>query len=82
VILYFQVEKVSNLKYRAFGPDPTDPNNMNVDSGKYVEEITLNLIPDPLWGGRGTLEFRVNNPQQIGQFQPGAKVTVEVKVEG
>lgn len=74
------VEKVANLKHQAFGVNPEDPGN-TVASGKRVQEITFSVIPDKQRGGRGTFTLQLNEPQDIGTFEPGAKVKMELTVE-
>lgn len=74
------VDRVADTQYPAFGPDPNDPNN-TLDSGKKVQVLTLEVVPDVMLGGKGHAELWLFDPQNIGTFQPGAKVTVEVTVE-
>lgn len=81
MILTFQVEKVAALRYKAFKPDPNDPNN-TIDSGKYLEELHLTVIPDQLTGGRGMMMVQINEADGIGTFKPGDRVKVELTVEG
>ena len=80
MIFTFMVEKVSALRHRAFVPDPDDPNN-TVDSGKFIQELHLVLIPDVLTGGRGHAMIQLNNADDIGSFKPGDRVRAEFTVE-
>ena len=73
----FQVEKVADLRYPAFFPDPNDPYN-TIDSGKLTQEVTLLRLEDPLRGGLGTLTLQLNNEDEIGHLSPGEKVTVKI----
>lgn len=73
----FRVEKVANLRYPAFFPDPNDPGN-TVNSGLLTQEVTLERIPDPVRGGLGSLVLQLNNEGEIGHLDPGEMVTVKV----
>lgn len=73
MMLYFRVEKVAQLRHKLFIPDPNDPNN-TIDSGRYIEELTLELIPDALRGGRGSAVVQLFNADHVGMFKPGDKV--------
>lgn len=73
----FIVEKVADLRYPAFFPDPNDPLN-TVYSGKWTQEVTLERLPDPLRGGVGSLVLQLNNEDEIGHLTPGETVTVNV----
>ena len=77
--LYFSVEKLSELKYQAFIPDPNDPLN-TVDSGRKIQELMLEVIPEPMRGGKGMLVFQLNDPKDM-QFKPGDRVKAELTVE-
>ena len=76
--LRFKVEKVADLNVPLFAPDPLDDKN-TIDSGFWVQEITLSRIPDPMRGGVGTLVFQVNESNDVGRFQPGQVVMVELR---
>ena len=78
MIFRFQVEKVADLKHKAFAPDPNDPLN-TVPTGQHVQELHLELVPDPLRGGRGSLMVQLNDPEAIGTFDPGDLVEVELR---
>lgn len=69
------VEKAASLRYPAFGKDLNDPSS-TVYAGKNLEELTLELVPDPAIGGRGSMTLQINDPEWIGQFKPGDRVTV------
>lgn len=76
----FRVEKVADLRYPAFFPDPNDPLN-TVYSGKWTQEVTLERTEDPARpgrGGLGTLVLTLNDEDQIGGFEPGETVTVQI----
>jgi hypothetical protein len=79
MILYFLVEKVAHTRHRLFSPDPNDPLN-TVDSGKYLQELHLEVIPDELRGGKGLMVVQLMEAEQIGTFKPGDKVRVEMSV--
>ena len=81
MIFTFMVAKVAALRHRAFKPDPNDPNN-TVDSGKQLEELHLEVIPDQMTGGRGYMMVQLNNADDIGTFQPGETVEVEIRRKG
>ena len=66
--LKFKVSKVADLAVPLFVPDPSDPNN-TIDSGKWTQEITFSLVPDPMRGGVGTLVLQVPDLPQV--FRPG-----------
>ena len=80
MILTFVVEKIATLRHKAFTPDPNDAGN-TMDSGKYLEELHLTLIPDVLTGGRGYAMIQLNNADDIGTFKPGDRVKAELTVE-
>jgi hypothetical protein len=52
-----------------------------VDSGKHVQEVTLELVPDLARGGLGSMTVQLHDPQQIGILKPGMRVKVEVTEE-
>jgi len=79
MIAFFLVEKVSNLRHRLFKPDPNDPTN-TVDTGQFIQELTLEIIPDQLKGGKGLLVLQLNDADNVGRFQPGDKVKAEFTV--
>lgn len=81
MILHFRVEKVANLRHKLFVPDPHDPEHQTVDSGLYLQELTLEVIPDEMRGGRGLMVIQINEADQIGRFRPGARVKVELTAE-
>lgn len=74
----FKVEKVADVATPLFVPDPSDPNN-TVDSGYWVQEVTLSRVPDPMRGGLGTITLWLNEVEQIRKFGPGQVVTVELR---
>ena len=80
MIFHCIVDRVADTQYPAFGPDPNDPNN-TVDSGKKVQVLTLEVVPDRLKGGKGHAELWLLDPQNLGVFRPGAKVKVELTEE-
>ena len=81
MIFTFMVAKVARLRHRAFVPDPNDPNN-TMDSGKQLEELHLEVIPDQMKGGRGYMMVQLNDADNIGAFTPGETVEVEIRRKG
>lgn len=73
----FIVDKVADTRVPLFVPDPNDSLN-TMDSGKWVQEITLSRVPDAVRGGVGTLVLQLTEEDQIGQFIPGQTLHVEL----
>lgn len=82
MIFTFVVDKVASLRHRAFITDPNDPHHNTIDSGKLVEELHLEVIPDRMRGGRGYMMIQLNDAENIGQFQPGEVLEVEIRRKG
>ena len=82
MILKCQVERVSKLRTPAFASDPNDPNN-TVHVGN-VEELVIVPLAYEYGGGSGsiTIELNMQHAGEIGQFQPGDQVEVEIRKGG
>ena len=74
------VDRVADTQYPCFAPHPADPNN-TVDTGKKLQVLALEVVPDKMRGGKGHADLWLFDYLQIGQFKPGQHVKVEITVE-